>query len=305
VHALPYILQLLLLLGLPAWFIVSLWRATERDRCAWLLKALYSGAFIGYLTLLGRWDFVSVYLRAVVVVAYGVAVFRSLRTMRTAPWFANGDRPQRMYDYAVSTAFAALFTGGVAWALSGRVYSETPVAMEWPLREGRFYIGQGGNSRSVNYHNKSAAQQYALDIVELNEFGARASGLSPRELDKYEIFGSKVRSPCDAQVEAAVDRLPDLIPPQSDRENVAGNHVVLSCKGVLVLLAHLQAGSVQVARGQSLDTGAIVGLVGNSGNTSEPHLHFHAVRAGSGDVLKGNGVPVTFDGNFPVRNSTL
>jgi hypothetical protein len=45
--------------------------------------------------------------------------------------------------------------------------------------------------------------------------------------------------------------------------------------------------------------------MGNSGNTSEPHLHVRAVKTGSGPVLEGEGVPVLFDGRFPVRNGLI
>jgi murein DD-endopeptidase MepM/ murein hydrolase activator NlpD len=106
-------------------------------------------------------------------------------------------------------------------------------------------------------------------------------------------------------VTAAVDEFPDLVPPKSDKDNVAGNHVVIACKGASILLAHMQAGSVAVGPGTVLATGTVVGRVGNSGNTSEPHLHVHAVRQGSGDVLEGEGMPLLFDGRFLVRNKTL
>jgi murein DD-endopeptidase MepM/ murein hydrolase activator NlpD len=103
--------------------------------------------------------------------------------------------------------------------------------------------------------------------------------------------------------------LADLTPPQADRENLAGNHVVLRCQGtnpqVDVLLAHLQQGSVAVERGSQVRQGDILAKVGNTGNTSEPHLHIHAVRTGSGSVLQGQGVPIRFDGRFLVRNSVV
>lgn len=105
------------------------------------------------------------------------------------------------------------------------------------------------------------------------------------------------------------DGLGDLNPPATDRENLAGNHVVLRCAGtdpgVDVLLAHLRQGSVAVEPGTQVQVGQVVGRVGNTGNTSEPHLHVHAVRTGSGSVLTGEGVPIRFDGRFLVRNSLV
>ncbi len=102
-----------------------------------------------------------------------------------------------------------------------------------------------------------------------------------KELDRYPIFGATVHSPCDGAVVAAVDGRPDLIPPDTDREQLTGNHVVIACQGVSVLLAHFQNGSVGVQTGARVTNGQPLGRVGNSGNTSEPHLHLQAVRCGA------------------------
>jgi murein DD-endopeptidase MepM/ murein hydrolase activator NlpD len=92
--------------------------------------------------------------------------------------------------------------------------------------------------------------------------------------------------------------LPDLPPPEADRANAAGNHIVLSCDGMQVELAHFQQGSINVARGAHVSVGQQLGQVGNSGNSTEPHLHIHAV-----NPKTGIGIPVTFDGRYPTRNS--
>lgn len=83
--------------------------------------------------------------------------------------------------------------------------------------------------------------------------------------------------------------------------------MVIRCakQAVDVLLAHMMNGSVAVKVGQNVEVGQFLGRVGNSGNSSEPHLHIHAVKAGSGSVLDGEGVSVRFDGRFLVRNSLI
>jgi hypothetical protein len=102
-----------------------------------------------------------------------------------------------------------------------------------------------------------------------------------------------------------VDHYPDLQPPQRDEEHLAGNHVIVECKGVNVLLAHLMEGSIKVGEEDEVVEGQIIGQVGNSGNTSQPHLHIHAERGRDEDkqILEGNGVPITFGGRYLVRNS--
>lgn len=142
-------------------------------------------------------------------------------------------------------------------------------------------------------------------MVELDALGLRAHGIYPTVLERYVIFGRTVHSPCDGTVTTMVDGLPDQVPPAMDRNNPAGNHLVIACQDVNVLLAHLHAGSIVVRSGDRVTRGQPLGRVGNSGNTSEPHLHIHAVRAGSGDGLTGDGVPILFDGTFAVRNTTF
>jgi murein DD-endopeptidase MepM/ murein hydrolase activator NlpD len=143
-----------------------------------------------------------------------------------------------------------------------------------------------------------------LDIVKLNALGNRARGIAPADLEKYAIFGVPVYSPCEGTVVRAEDGHPDLAPPERDREHLAGNHVVIRTGDVKVLLAHLEKGSVAVKTGDEVVPGQEIGRVGNSGNTSQPHLHIHAERGGSPDsILDGQGVPMRFGDRFLVRNS--
>jgi hypothetical protein len=72
-----------------------------------------------------------------------------------------------------------------------------------------------------------------------------------------------------------------------------------------VELAHLRQGSVAVEAGARVREDEVLGKVGNTGNTSEPHLQVHAVRTGSGTTHDGEGVPIRFDGRFLVRNSLI
>ncbi|MBO1915549.1 M23 family metallopeptidase, partial [Microvirga sp. 3-52] len=91
-----------------------------------------------------------------------------------------------------------------------------------------------------------------------------------------------------------------LTPPEMDPENTMGNYVALTCNGheAIIYLMHMQQESVSVTEGEEVTTGQLLGKIGNSGNTSEPHLHIHA-------ELDGVGVPITFEGKFLVRNSIV
>jgi len=158
----------------------------------------------------------------------------------------------------------------------------------------------------VNYHAVNAAQHYALDILMLNAAGLRARGLYPRALERYAIFGAEVVSPCDGRVAAAVDGLPDLLPPERDGANRAGNHVALEWHGATIYLAHLMRGSVSVRAGETVRAGQLLGRVGNSGNTTEPHLHIHAEEGPYPGRFSGSpALPLRFAGRFLVRNDRV
>ena len=175
-----------------------------------------------------------------------------------------------------------------------------------PLKE-TYVVLNGGTSPFTNAHFRVRPQNYALDILGVNSIGARASLMgSGRVLENYVIYGASIRSPCDGRIAVVVNNLPDHSPPARDTENLAGNHVLIECGSIEVLLAHMQQHSVQVTVGDVVAVGDLIGEVGNSGNTTEPHLHIHAERGGEpGVILDGEAVPITIDGRFLVRNSVF
>jgi murein DD-endopeptidase MepM/ murein hydrolase activator NlpD len=92
-----------------------------------------------------------------------------------------------------------------------------------------------------------------------------------------------------------------------DRTHAAGNHVIITYQDRKILLAHLQQNSVWVRTGEQVRQGQPIGKVGNSGNTSEPHLHIHAEYGGSpASFGDGVGIPIIFkEKGFLKRNDLL
>jgi hypothetical protein len=138
--------------------------------------------------------------------------------------------------------------------------------------EGEWVVGQGGRSALINHHYPVPGQSHALDLLKLK--GGRACLGDPQRLESYPAFGSVLRAPADGRVVLAVDGNPDMAIGQTDVESLVGNHVVIEITPDRhVLLAHLQRGSVAVRQGQVVRAGDLVGRCGNSGNTTQPHLH--------------------------------
>ncbi|WP_069806081.1 M23 family metallopeptidase [Thermogemmatispora onikobensis] len=172
----------------------------------------------------------------------------------------------------------------------------------------RLSVGQGGHSRLVNYHGlKAPTQAYALDLAVIDALGRRTSGFSlfPRPLTAYHSFGQPVLSPIDGIVLNCENRLPDQPIGSTDPQRPLGNYVLMRSAArpeVHLLVAHLQQGSVAVRPGQEVRVGDYLGRIGNSGNTSEPHIHLHAERAING---QWQAVPITINGKRLRRNSII
>jgi hypothetical protein len=296
---------LIITLGVPLVFVVTLWWARPSTRTLWLSQVIAAVAYVGWLVVAGRWDWVGYPLRFVFPILLLAAAVRSWRVMREVPWWSNA--LPAWVTLGVNVVVVVIFANLLGQALWGlRVPGGQLVSVAFPLRDGTWYVAHGGSTVALNYHHVSAAQRYALDLTRLGPFGTRAAGLYPAERSAYYAFETPVYSPCDGLVVDSVEHFADLPPSEADPEHPAGNHVVIRCNGVDLLLAHLRQDSVSVDANQAVTTGERIAQVGNTGNTSEPHLHIHAVRTGSGDALSGGeGVPLLFAGRFLVRNDLV
>lgn len=291
------ILLVVVCIALPLAFAWRLWRLDEPTRLGLLLVVGESAVFVTLIGLLGRWDVAGMWSRMALMGLVIVAAAASIRRHRRRPWLP-GDGPSLWYSHSPAIASLVLFGAALVYVMAGMVAQHDPRNLAFPLEDGRFVVTHGGDIGILNHHNEHLAQRHALDITAVNAMGVRASGFLPKDPGDYAIYGKSVVSPCDGTVVAVVDGLPDLEPPKADKDNPAGNHVILSCGDMKVELAHLRSGTLAVEPGQSIFVGQAIGQVGNSGNSTEPHLHIHAV-----DVRSGTGIQMSFDGVVPVRNT--
>lgn len=166
-------------------------------------------------------------------------------------------------------------------------------ALLFPVREGQWSVGAGGVT-ALNHHAVRPAEAAALDLVAVRSDGGRAAGVCPSDLRRYECFGREVVSPCDGIVVAAHDDEPDQ-PPYRGRPSPlappAGNHVSIDSGTETVVLSHLRQSSVLVSVGAAVRAGQALAAVGNSGHSSEPHLHVHAERDGHAVRLRFRNLP--------------
>jgi hypothetical protein len=139
-------------------------------------------------------------------------------------------------------------------------------------------------------------ERYAIDFVQMTPAGRITEGPNT-VLGNYPFYGDEVLSATAGKVVGVVDRLPDgpidfELPPR-EAGDAGGNHVVVAMGGGrFAFYAHLVPGSVRVKVGQRVRPGDVLGLLGNSGNSNAPHLHFQIMDGPT--PLGAEGLPYTF-----------
>lgn len=304
------LLQAVVPLGLLAWQLI----VPDRTVAGWLVRTTVIAAYLAAIHEIGVWLVLPWYTALGFLALHAAVALVRLPRIRALPW------RRATVSWASVIVRGALFVAAVfafvAMAGARTPPADTVVDLEFPLAGGTYLVVAGGSAPVLNAHLATLTddrfrawrgQSYAVDIVRLGPGGLRADGVLPDDPSRYAIWGDPVYAPCAGIVVQVDNDAPDMPPPQTDRTRMPGNHVLLDCDGVHVLLAHLQQGSVRVEPSQAVSVGTLLGVAGNSGNTSEPHLHVHAQRpAAPGDEpLSGDPLPVRFDGRYLVRNDRV
>lgn len=140
---------------------------------------------------------------------------------------------------------------------------------------GEWFVIWGGDTKEQNYHVSAKAQKNAFDIVIIGENG-KSYKTDGKTNDDYYAFGQPLTAPCDGEVVLAVDGIKDNIPGEMNTMFITGNTVVIkTANNEYLLFAHFRQYSIKVKQGDKVKKGQFIGLCGNSGNSSEAHLHFH------------------------------
>lgn len=140
---------------------------------------------------------------------------------------------------------------------------------------GEWYVVWGGDTPEENYHVKTESQKGAFDLVMKGDDGKTHSGNGSQNSDHY-AYGKDILSPVNGEVVVVIDGVPDNNPGEMNPFMAVGNCVIIKTeKNEFAVLAHLIPGSITVKKGDKVTSGNVLGKCGNSGNSSEPHLHFH------------------------------
>ena len=179
--------------------------------------------------------------------------------------------------------------------------------------EGEWFVFWGGDTKEENYHVESNAQKGAFDFLIKDQEGKSFKNEGKINEDYY-AFGKRIISPSEGEVVLVVDGVKDNIPGKLNPIYLPGNSVIIKTENnEFLFFAHFIKDSIVVSEGQAVKQGDLLGLCGNSGNSSEPHLHFHIQNVE--DMNEATGAKAYFekilvDGKIkrdysPVRNQKV
>jgi hypothetical protein len=207
-----------------------------------------------------------------------------------------------------STAQPLTLEGGATRVERNIVVIGPPLRGDWAALNGP--SNASGHRRLVLALNGdlASAQRFGIDFLKLDESGKRMSGDSLKNAS-YFAYGQDALAVADGIVVVTKDSIPENVPGGRavpiNLETVGGNHVVIDIGGGrYAFYAHVQPGSLRVKVGDRVKRGQVLALVGNSGNSTEPHLHFHIVDgiAPGTSTLGAEGVPYAIE-QFEVLGS--
>ncbi len=192
------------------------------------------------------------------------------------------------------------------------VLNEAPVVIGLPFRGAGWVAGDSANAKGTHRRTlipvrdatgKPQAGQfhvperYAIDWIVVDEDARRATGPIDHNAG-YLAFGKEIIAVADGVIARTRDGYPEQTPPHGPPnptvEMAAGNYIMQDIGGGhFAFYAHLQPGSLHVAKGERVKRGQVLALLGNTGNSTEAHLHFHVSNAD--DPLVSEGLPFVFD----------
>ncbi|MBE7481815.1 MAG: peptidoglycan DD-metalloendopeptidase family protein [Polyangiaceae bacterium] len=170
---------------------------------------------------------------------------------------------------------------------------------------GQWLVAWGGDRVELNQHVDHPSQRRAADLLVADNAGKTHRGDGKKNED-YFAYGKEILAVADGVVHTVIDGVPENAPGEMNRYVAPGNEVILKhAEGSFSLYAHLIPGKIRVKVGQKVKRGAVLGSCGNSGNSSEPHLHFQLQDGPLFEKSWGiepifQDVPVTRDGKSEV-----
>lgn len=208
---------------------------------------------------------------------------------------ARFDKTQKQVQVEWTWDSAGTIVGGFVQSLdqvaaSPHLDYQTRSTLQLPFL-GEWFVVWGGRTIEDNYHAISRNQRFADDFLIVKNGESHTGDGTANAM--YYCWGRSVRAPADGTIVEAVDSLSDNDPGSPSPISTLGNYVIIDhANGEYSVLANLRQGSLAVQKGQPIKAGNPVGECGNSGASTEPHLHYQ-LQDGP-DPARAMGLPAQF-----------
>ncbi len=273
-------------IGHLAW---AIFRANTRNKLLYLFfSSICSSMIYAFFFAQFKYPYLEIY--------YGLSAVSLIKAARVR-------EPGEIYRYKYLYSILILI---FSFALFIDEYKVTPatgynVPQLVGLEDGEgLIVGKGGQTVFFNHHVISKRQKDAVDIG--MKIGYQEMlGLFTGHVEYFSIFGKPVLSPCSGEIVSANFSLPDQQPGKTIESTPEGNSVEINCtsttgRSYIFRFAHLMQASAKLAVHDRLAQGQAIGRIGNTGNTSWPHLHVDII-----DKETEKPVPIFIQGQY-LRN---
>lgn len=171
-----------------------------------------------------------------------------------------------------------------------------PITEEW-------FVVWGGANEFLNYHYPYQQQRYAYDLIIVNEDQSYKDTNLLNE--NYYAFGAEVVAPYNGKIVSIVDGIKDNLPGEMNEQHPAGNYIVIAHpNNEFSMIAHFKMNSIVVKPGDQVKEGQLLGHCGNSGNSSEAHIHFQVMDGAA--FNKANSIRMKFqNGIEPIQGDVV
>ena len=152
-------------------------------------------------------------------------------------------------------------------------YYKTKTSLILPFN-GEWLVSNGGRTAETNSHFKLINQGPQNQLFAY-DFRSKTTG-EEKTLEEFPVFGKEVISPADGIIVQVINGAIDVMPGERDRSVGVGNAIIINHQnGEYSLLCHFKFNSIMVKVGDKVKQGEVLGLCGNTGNTTQPHIHFN------------------------------
>ena len=180
--------------------------------------------------------------------------------------------------------------------------SVSDISYSMPINE-KWLVFWGGDNEFINYHYVYGSQRYAYDLLIIKD-GKTHEG-DPAKNENYYAFDKEITAPAGGKVVKVVNKIRDNVPGEMNEKRPTGNHVIIQhAPKEYSVMAHFKKESITVDEGDIVQQGQVLGRCGNSGNSSEPHIHFQVMDKAR--LVRAKSFRIKFeDGSEPAQGDIV